>query len=99
MCPTVVGLGFGLMAGAFSLVNVLADALGPGTVGFRGEPQSFFMISAATCLCLVLCHVCWGVITFAALDDRRYLLVAFVWGSHMLLSCLVRTFKGRVFSC
>ena len=29
----VVGLGFGTMSGAFSLVNVLADSLGPGTLG------------------------------------------------------------------
>ena len=34
-----VGLGFGLMSGAFSLMNVLADSLGPGTLGTRGEPQ------------------------------------------------------------
>ena len=35
----LVGLGFGLMSGAFSLMNVLADALGPGTVGLDGRPQ------------------------------------------------------------
>ena len=35
----LVGLGFGLMSGAFSLMNVLADILGPGTVGLHGEPQ------------------------------------------------------------
>ena len=27
------------MSGAFSLMNVLADILGPGTVGLHGEPQ------------------------------------------------------------
>jgi len=43
---TVVGLGFGMMSGAFSLVNVLADSLGPGTVGLNGEPSDFFMASA-----------------------------------------------------
>ena len=85
----VVGLGFGLMSGAFSLVNVLADSLGPGTVGFNGEPQNFFMISAALCLCMVLCHTCWGVITFAALDEGKFAMVGFVWGCHMLISCLV----------
>ena len=33
----VVGLGFGMMSGVFSLVNVLADSVGPGTVGFNEE--------------------------------------------------------------
>lgn len=33
----VCGLGFGVMAGAFSLVNVLADSVGPGTPGFPLE--------------------------------------------------------------
>ena len=45
-----MGLGFGMMSGAFSLVNVLADSLGPGTVGFNGEPKDFFMASAGLCL-------------------------------------------------
>jgi hypothetical protein len=39
-----------MMSGAFSLVNVLADSLGPGTVGFKGEPKDFFMASAGLCL-------------------------------------------------
>lgn len=47
---SVVGLGFGMMSGAFSLVNVLADSLGPGTLGFNGEPKDFFMASAGLCL-------------------------------------------------
>ena len=34
----VVGLGFGTMSGAFSLVNVLADSLGPGTLGKSPPP-------------------------------------------------------------
>ena len=37
----VVGLGFGLMSGAFSLVNVLAASLGPGTLG-RAETMVCF---------------------------------------------------------
>jgi anterior pharynx defective protein 1 len=39
-----------MMSGAFSLVNVLADSLGPGTVGLNGEPRNFFMASAGLCL-------------------------------------------------
>eukprot|EP00095_Tigriopus_kingsejongensis_P002399 maker-scaffold934_size79169-snap-gene-0.22 protein:Tk02399 transcript:maker-scaffold934_size79169-snap-gene-0.22-mRNA-1 annotation:"gamma-secretase subunit aph-1" len=84
----VVGLGFGMMAGVFSLVNILADSLGPGTVGWKGESQSFFMVSASLSLALILCHTCWGVITFAALDDGKYFWVALVWISHFLFSGL-----------
>merc|ERR1711934_306204 len=84
----VVGLGFGAMSGAFSMVNVLADSLGPGTVGFGGESQSFFMVSAALCLALILCHTAWGVVTFHGYDERKYHYVAFVWAAHYLFSCL-----------
>ena len=64
----VVGLGFGLMSGAFSLVNVLAASLGPGTLGFNGEPHNFFIVSAVMTLCMVLLHTSWGVIFFSSLD-------------------------------
>ena len=41
----VSGLGFGVICGAFSLVNVLADMTGPGTIGIYGDPQTFFIAS------------------------------------------------------
>jgi len=93
----VVGLGFGLMSGAFSLVNVLADSVGPGTVGFDGEPQSYWMVSAATCLAIILCHPCWNVIAFSAIHEKRYLGLAFVWAAHFLVSCLVRSVSQHEF--
>ena len=86
----VVGLGFGMMSGAFSLINVLADSAGPGTVGMRGEHQDFFMVSAVMCLGTILLHTFWGVITFDALNRRKWLNLAFVWASHFTVSCLVR---------
>ena len=86
----VVGLGFGMMSGVFAMINVLADTAGPGTVGFNGESQSFFMISAATCLAMILNHTVWGIITFAGLDEKKYAAVAYVWAAHYLVSCLVR---------
>lgn len=85
----VVGLGFGLMSGAFSLVNVLADVLGPGTVGFHEESQHFFMVSAAYCLVMILLHTCWGVLVFDALDRRRWLVFGYVVISHLAVSLLV----------
>jgi anterior pharynx defective protein 1 len=84
----VVGLGFGMMSGAFSLVNVLADSVGPGTVGFHNEPQDFFMVSSLLCMPMIFLHTFWGVITFDALDRRRWLNLAYVWASHFLVSCL-----------
>ena len=79
-----------MMSGAFSLINVLADSAGPGTVGMRGEHQDFFMVSAVMCLGTILLHTFWGVITFDALNRRKWLNLAFVWASHFTVSCLVR---------
>jgi len=83
-----VGLGFGLMSGAYSLMNVLADVLGPGTVGLHGEPQSFFLVSGVMTLCMILLHVTWNVIIFSSLDRGQYLLTVLVIGLHLLVSCL-----------
>ena len=68
----VVGLGFGLMSGAFSLVNVLAASLGPGTLGMHGEPHNFFIVSSIMTLCMILLNTSWGVIFFASLDTGAY---------------------------
>ncbi|XP_046400044.1 gamma-secretase subunit Aph-1 [Ischnura elegans] len=84
----VSGLGFGVMSGAFSLVNVLADAIGPATMGLRDGTDMFFVTSAATSLCIILLHTFWGVIFFSAVDKNNYLQLLWVLGSHMLVSCL-----------
>ncbi|MEQ2160686.1 hypothetical protein GOODEAATRI_002039, partial [Goodea atripinnis] len=39
------GLGFGFMSGAFSVVNILADSVGPGTIGIHGDSQHYFLSS------------------------------------------------------
>lgn len=55
----VAGVGFGLMSGAFSMINLLADALGPGTVGIHGDSQLYFLTSGecvTSALCSHLCH-------------------------------------------
>jgi len=83
-----VGLGFGLMSGAFSLMNVLADALGPGTVGLDGRPQNFFLVSSCMTLCMILLHVFWGIIFFSSVNNGQYLLTVYVVLSHLLVSCL-----------
>lgn len=83
-----VGLGFGLMSGAFSLVNVLADSLGPGTLGFHGEASNFFIVSSLMTLCMILLHTSWGVIFFSSLDTGTYWQAALVVASHLVVSCL-----------
>lgn len=40
---SVSGLGFGILSGAFSTVNVLADMVGPGTIGIYGDSKYFFV--------------------------------------------------------
>ncbi|RWS31572.1 gamma-secretase subunit Aph-1-like protein [Leptotrombidium deliense] len=84
----VAGLGFGIMSGAFSLVNVLADAIGPGTVGIRGDSPNFFIVSAFTTLAFILLHTFWGIIFFQALDSKNYLVFSYVLISHIVVSCL-----------
>jgi anterior pharynx defective protein 1 len=85
----VSGLGFGIISGTFSLVNVLADATGPGTVGLHGDSNLFFLTSALLTLCFILLHTAWGVLFFHALDKKKYLALVWVVMSHLLVSLLV----------
>lgn len=84
----VSGLGFGVISGAFSLVNVLADMTGPGTIGLFHDPQNFFVASAVTSLAFVLLHVFWGILFFNAIHRRVYLQLAYVILCHLLASCI-----------
>jgi len=84
----VSGLGFGITAGAFSIVNILADMSGPGSVGIQGDSPYFFWASSFLTLCFILLHTVWGVISFHALDQQRFAAVAGVVAAHMLVSCL-----------
>lgn len=84
----VCGLGFGLMSGAFALINVLADVIGPGTMGLHQGNEYFFLVSSATTLCFILLHTFWGIIFFSALDTKNWLQIVWVVGSHMFASCI-----------
>lgn len=84
----VSGLGFGILSGAFSIVNVLADMAGPGTIGIYGDSQYFFITTAFLTLCFVLLHTFWGVLFFNGLDTKRYWMLAYVCVTHMIVSCL-----------
>ena len=37
-----------MISGAFSLVNVLADMAGPGTIGISGHNPHFFIVSGSS---------------------------------------------------
>ncbi|XP_050347342.1 gamma-secretase subunit Aph-1 [Nymphalis io] len=84
----VSGLGFGTMNGAFALVNVLADSVGPGSLGLHSGTEYFFVTSAAMTLCMTLLNTFWSVIFFSGLDNRNYLKILWVIGSHFFVSGL-----------
>eukprot|EP00062_Callorhinchus_milii_P025433 gi/632986410/ref/XP_007910223.1/ PREDICTED: gamma-secretase subunit APH-1A-like [Callorhinchus milii] len=84
----VAGLGFGIMSGAFSVVNILADSLGPGVVGIHGDSPHFFITSAFLTMAVILLHIFWGVLFFDACEKRRWLVLAVVVISHILVSGL-----------
>ncbi|XP_035209372.1 gamma-secretase subunit Aph-1-like [Stegodyphus dumicola] len=93
----VAGLGFGLMSGLFSLINVLADSVGPGTVGLYGDSHFFFLTSAFTTLAFTLLHTFWGVIFFHAWDNRSYGKITFVCLSHLVVSCMTLLNQQRLY--
>lgn len=84
----VSGLGFGMISGAFSLVNVLADVTGPGTIGLKGDPHNFVVASAFTSLAFIMLHVFWGILFVNAIHRRAYLQLAYVVLCHLLASCI-----------
>ena len=47
----MAGLGFGIMSGAFSMINILSDSLGPGTVGIFGDSQYYLITSGGSTSC------------------------------------------------
>ncbi|XP_077285167.1 gamma-secretase subunit Aph-1 [Arctopsyche grandis] len=84
----VSGMGFGVISGAFAFVNVLADSVGPATVGLKSGSDAFFITSALTTLCMILLHTFWSVIFFNALDEKNYLNVSWVVVTHLVVSGL-----------
>ncbi|EMP27243.1 Gamma-secretase subunit Aph-1b [Chelonia mydas] len=84
----VSGLGFGIMSGIFSLVNILTDSLGPGTVGIYGDSPQYFVASAFMTLAIVLLHIFWGIVFFDACEKKKWWALALVILSHLLVSGL-----------
>ncbi|KAI5100005.1 gamma-secretase subunit APH-1A [Silurus meridionalis] len=84
----VAGLGFGIMSGAFSMINILSDSLGPGTVGIFGDSQYYFITSALMTLAITLLHTFWGVVFFEGCEQRCWWVIAVVVCLHLLVSCM-----------
>ncbi|XP_030320956.1 gamma-secretase subunit APH-1A [Calypte anna] len=84
----VSGLSFGLSSSIFSLTNLLAEAVGPGTVGIHGDSPYYFITSAFLAMALLLLHTFWGVIFFDACQRCRYGCLGLVVASHLLTSGL-----------
>ncbi|CAF1371959.1 unnamed protein product, partial [Didymodactylos carnosus] len=85
------GYGYGLISGAFAIVNVLSDMAGPGTIGISGHSQGFFTATAFLTLAIILLHTFWGVVMFTSLDKHGYQRIVgpiVVVIAHMLFSCL-----------
>uniref|UniRef100_U5EZH0 Putative conserved plasma membrane protein n=1 Tax=Corethrella appendiculata TaxID=1370023 RepID=U5EZH0_9DIPT len=84
----VSGLGYGIISGAFSLINILADSVGPATMGLKAGSDIFFLISASQSLAMILLHTFWSVIFFNAIDLKNYYHIGYVVVSHLLVSCI-----------
>lgn len=93
----VTGLGFGIISGFFALSNVLADAVGPGTMGLKSGSEIFFLTSAAQTLSIILLHTFWTVIFFDALDNNKRTHVAYVVLTHLLVSCLTLLNRNQLY--
>nr|XP_023025353.1 gamma-secretase subunit Aph-1 [Leptinotarsa decemlineata] len=94
----VSGLGFGVMSGAFSLVNVVADSVGPGTMGLKSGTEMFFLASSAISLCFILLHTFWSVIFFNAFDNKNIVHIIYVIVCHLLVSCLTLLNRSQPYS-
>ncbi|XP_071971046.1 gamma-secretase subunit APH-1A isoform X1 [Engystomops pustulosus] len=84
----VSGFSFGIISGVFSVINILADAVGPGIVGVHGDSQYYFLTSAFLTMAIVFLHTFWGIIFFAACEKRKPIDIVCVVSSHLLTSGL-----------
>ncbi|NWI13547.1 APH1B secretase, partial [Crypturellus soui] len=84
----VAGVGFGLVSSAFSMINLLADALGPGTVGIYGDSQLYFLTSAFMTMVLIFLHTFWGILFFHSCENRSWQEIVAVVVMHLAVSAL-----------
>ncbi|KAL1419845.1 hypothetical protein MTO96_004751 [Rhipicephalus appendiculatus] len=80
------GLAFGTMSAIFSLLGQLTDALGPGTAGIFGGAPRRLTVVAITAATFSVLHVFWALVSFHALDTRRWSMLAFAPAAHVAAS-------------
>lgn len=86
MLSYVTGLGFGIMSGLFSLINILAEVGGPGTMGLRGGNGAFCIVSSIFTAFSILLHTFWGILFFHGLYTNSKHLILYVIASHIFVS-------------
>ena len=90
----VSGLGFGIICGIFSLVNLLSDMNGPASLGIYGDSQYFYIVSSVLTLCFILLNTLWSINMYLSLliyekhSVKFYASIAFVVVSHMFVSLM-----------
>ncbi|NWW43798.1 APH1B secretase, partial [Pedionomus torquatus] len=82
----VAGVGFGLMSDAFSVINLLADALGPSTVGIHKDSQLYFLTSAFMTMVLIFLHTFWGILFFHGCEHQCWWEITAVVIMHLAVS-------------
>lgn len=82
----VSGLGFGVMSGLFSLINILAEVGGPGTMGLRGGYSAFCFVSSIFTMFTIFLHIFWAVLFFHGLNTNNNNLILYVVLSHLVVS-------------
>src|SRR6218665_717680 len=80
------GLGFGIMSGAFSFIDILAYSIGYGTVGIQGGSQFYFLAASFLTQVFIFLNLCWTVILNFSMETKQYWHLAIVVGSHLLCS-------------
>lgn len=86
---TVSGLGFGLMNAAFSVMNVLTDYIGPGTVGLKGDSHYFLIVTSLTALAFILLNVSWSILLSESIERSDKKLALFVLATHLIATTIV----------
>lgn len=84
----LTGLGFGIISGLFQIVNILADAVGPGTMGMKSGSEIFFITSATHASCIILLHTFWNILFFHGIHKRNKIPIIYVVISHLIFSCI-----------
>ncbi|KAH7934168.1 hypothetical protein HPB49_022303 [Dermacentor silvarum] len=80
------GHAFGAMSALFSLLGQLDDALGPGTAGLYGSTPRRLEASAISAATFSVLHVFWALVSFHALDARRWSVLVFAPAAHLAAS-------------